>query len=143
MDWATIIVSAILSVGLQTVIIVELYNRYIIPKIVVKVKDQLMVSIDAWVADLKGSFADTIRAEMRSLKLSVAGKVGRNTQLMKAAQSYLEEELGEDGGEDLEEDVYANIVNSAIAQYGGPLVNAALKAITEKNADKSTEQQGW
>lgn len=140
MDWLTVVITAILGTSLQTVVIVALYNHYIIPRIVSKVRDDLMAAIDNWVADMKGSLAETIKTEIKSLKLSVAGKVGKNTQLLNAAQSYLETELGADLGEDLDQDVYQNIVQSAIAQYGGPLVDAAIKALTQK---KEATIQGW
>ena len=136
MDWATIGLSVILGAAVQTTIIVVLYNHYIIPQIIMGVKDELMISINGWVDRMTAALSEKIAAEiddkMLSLKRSFAGKRGRNSQTFQLAQSYLLNNLSDDMSDDEQDDVIA----SALAQYSKPIVDAVIEKIWPKKAMK-------
>lgn len=136
MDWATIGLSVILGAAVQTTIIVMLYNHYIIPHIIMGVKDELMISINGWVDRMTAALSEKIAAEiddkMLSLKRSFAGKRGRNSQTFQLAQSYLLNNLSDDMSDDEQDDVIA----SAIAQYSKPIVDAVIEKLWPKKAMK-------
>ena len=148
MDWATIGLSVFLGAVVQTTIIVVLYNHYIIPHIITGVKDELMVPIKGWVDGMTAELSNRISAEitdkMLSLKRSIAGKRGRQSQLLAAAQSYLNQNLTDDVLDDSPE--YQDIVTEAIATYGKPIIDSLIaKMRPPKQAVNSTEAvaDGW
>lgn len=148
MDWATIGLSVLLGAVVQTTIIVVLYNHYIIPHIITGVKDELMVSIKGWVDGMTAELSNRIGAEitdkMLSLKRSIAGKRGRQSQLLAAAQSYLNQNLTDDVLDDSPE--YQDIVTEAIATYGKPIIDSLItKMRPTKQAVDTTEAvaDGW
>ena len=132
MDWVSIGLSVFLGAVVQTTIIVVLYNHYIIPHIIKGVKDELMTSIQGWVDEMTAALgqkiADEINDKMLSLKRTIAGKRGRNSQLFAAAQSYLSENLSDDMSDDAKED----IITEAVATYSKPIVDAVLDKIFSK-----------
>ena len=132
MDWVSIGLSVVLGALVQTSIIVMLYNHYIIPHIIKGVKDELMTSIQGWVDEMTAALgqkiADEINDKMLSLKRTIAGKRGRNSQLFAAAQSYLSENLSDDMSDDAKED----IITEAVATYSKPIVDAVLDKIFSK-----------
>lgn len=138
MDWATIGLSVILGAMVQTTIIVILYNHYIIPHIIIGVKDEMMKSIEGWVdtmtKQLSDKIADEINDNVLSLKRSIVGKRGRQTQLLAAAQSYLSDNLSEDENDPNNEDV----IVQAVAKYSQPIVDAVLSKIWPKKAATTT-----
>ena len=129
MDWATIGLSVILGAIVQTVIIVQLYNGYIIPHIIKGVKDELMDAIDGWVDGMTADIGDRIAQEMDdkmlSLKRSFAGKRGREAKTFQLAQSYLLNNLAEDQDEETQDDIIAD----AVVRYSKPVVDAVLDRI--------------
>ena len=129
MDWATIGLSVFLGAIVQTVIIVQLYNGYIIPHIIKGVKDELMDAIDGWVdgmtADIGDRIAQEINDNVLSLKRSFAGKRGRDSQTFQRALSYLSTELKDDQDEQTQDDIIAD----AVVKYSQPVVNAVLDRI--------------
>lgn len=148
MDYATIGLSVFLGAVVQTTIIVLLYNHYIIPHIIVGVKDELLKSINGWVdkmtADLGQKIADELDARMLSLKRSIAGKRGRNSQMMAAATSFLTDNLSADLDDDAQQDVIAE----AVATYSKPIVDAVIDKIlpkkkVEKTAADDNSSAGW
>ena len=148
MDWATIGLSVLLGAVVQTTIIVVLYNHYIIPHIITGVKDELMVSIKGWVDGMTAELSNKIGAEitdkMLSLKRSIAGKRGRQSQLLAAAQSYLNQNLTDDVLDDSPE--YQDIVTEAIATYGKPIIDSLIaKMRPTKQVVDTTEAvaDGW
>lgn len=148
MDWATIGLSVLLGAVVQTTIIVVLYNHYIIPHIITGVKDELMISIKGWVDGMTAELSNKIGAEitdkMLSLKRSIAGKRGRQSQLLAAAQSYLNQNLTDDVLDDSPE--YNDIVTEAIATYGKPIIDSLIaKMRPTKQAVNTTEAvaDGW
>lgn len=148
MDWATIGLSVFLGAVVQTTIIVVLYNHYIIPHIITGVKDELMVSIKGWVDGMTAELSNRIGAEitdkMLSLKRSIAGKRGRQSQLLAAAQSYLNQNLTDDVLDDSPE--YQDIVTEAIATYGKPIIDSLIaKMRPTKQTVDTTEAvaDGW
>lgn len=148
MDWATIGLSVFLGALMQTTIIVVLYNHYIIPHIITGVKNELMVSIKGWVDGMTAELSNRIGAEitdkMLSLKRSIAGKRGRQSQLLAAAQSYLNQNLTDDVLDDSPE--YQDIVTEAIATYGKPIIDSLIaKMRPTKQVVNNTEAvaDGW
>ena len=129
MDWATIGLSVILGAIVQTVIIVQLYNGYIIPHIIKGVKDEMMESIDGWVDGMTAELSDRIATEINdnvlSLKRSFAGKRGREAKTYQLAQSYLLNNLS-DAMDDDEKD---EIIAEAVVKYSKPIVDAVLDRI--------------
>lgn len=138
MDYATIGLSVILGAVVQTTIIVMLYNHYIIPHIIKGVKDELMISINGWVdsmtATLGQKIADEINEKMLSLKRSIAGKRGRNSQMMTAAASFLSDNLSDDMSDEDRQDVIAE----AITSYSKPIVDAVIDKILPKKKVETT-----
>ena len=134
MDYATIGLSVFLGAVVQTTIIVILYNHYIIPHIILGVKDELMTSINGWVdkmtADLGQKIADELNDKMLSLKRSIAGKRGRNSQMMAAATSFLTDNLSDNLSDDEKDDVIAE----AVATYTKPIVDAVIEKLRPKKA---------
>ena len=138
MDYATIGLSVFLGAAVQTTIIVLLYNHYIIPHIIVGVKDELMKSIEGWVDKMTDTLgqkiADEINDKMLSLKRSIAGKRGRNSQMMAAAASFLSDNLSDDMNDDDRNDVIAE----AVATYSKPIVDAVIEKLLPKKAVETT-----
>lgn len=148
MDYATIGLSVFLGAVVQTTIIVMLYNHYIIPHIIMGVKEELLKSINGWVdkmtADLGQKIADELDARMLSLKRSIAGKRGRNSQMMAAATSFLTDNLSADLDDDAQQDVIAE----AVATYSKPIVDAVIEKILPKKKVETTaaddnSSAGW
>ena len=147
MDYATIGLSVFLGAVVQTSIIIVLYNHYIIPHIILGVKDELMISINGWVdtmtKDLGQRIADEIDSKMLSLKRSFAGKRGRNSQLMAAATSFLSDNLSDDMNDDEQQDIIAE----AVATYSKPIVDAVIEKILPKKAGAAAAEDnsaaGW
>lgn len=129
MDWATIGLSVFLGAIVQTAIIVQLYNGYIIPHIIKGVKDELMDAIDGWVdgmtADIGDRVAQEINDNVLSLKRSFAGKRGREAKTFSLAQSYLLNNLSDDQDEQTQDDIIAE----AVVKYSKPVVDAVLDRI--------------
>ena len=129
MDWATIGLSVFLGAIVQTVIIVQLYNGYIIPHIIKGVKDELMDAIDGWVdgmtADIGDRVAQEINDNVLSLKRSFAGTRGREAKTFSLAQSYLLNNLSDDQDEQTQDDIIAE----AVVKYSKPVVDAVLDRI--------------
>lgn len=151
MDWATIGLSVFLGAIVQTAIIVQLYNGYIIPHIIKGVKDELMDAIDGWVDGMTADIGDRVTQEINdnvlSLKRSFAGKRGREAKTFSLAQSYLLNNLTDD----LDEEAKDDIIAEAVVKYSKPVVDAVLdriwpnkqgpiKAVTQE-ADPSAA--GW
>lgn len=138
MDYATVGLSVILGAVVQTTIIVILYNHYIIPHIINGVKDELMSSINGWVDrmtdNLGKKIAEEIDNKMLSLKRSIAGKRGRNSQMMTAAASFLTDNLSDDMSDD-EKD---SVITQAVAAYTKPIVDAVIDKLWPKKAVDNT-----
>ena len=151
MDWATIGLSVILGAIVQTVIIVQLYNGWIIPHIIKGVKDEMMQSIDGWVDEMTAELSDRIAIEINdnvlSLKKSFAGKRGREAKTFSLAQSYLLNNLSDDQDEATQDDIIAE----AVVKYSKPVVDAVLDRIwpNKKGPIKAATQEadpsaaGW
>jgi len=148
MDYATIGLSVLLGAVVQTSIIVILYNHYIIPHIIIGVKDELMISINGWVdkmtADLGQKIADEINEKMLSLKRSFAGKRGRESQIVDLAESFLSKNLTADMPEEDKDDVIAE----AVAKYSQPIVDSVIKKLWPQKAAETTaaadnSASGW
>lgn len=142
MEFAISLVMAGLSVIAQTIIIVVLYNRYIIPQIVEKVQDKILTQMGIWVESVKTDVSDNVTTQLNlrmdeattSIKRSIAGKRGKHQKYLALAENYLDSNLSEDMDED-EED---SIIAEAITSYGADIVNSILEKRRKKEAEKPT-----
>lgn len=124
----------------QTIIIVMLYNRYIIPQIVEKVQEKILTQMGIWVESVKTDVSDNVTTQLNarmdeattSIKRSIAGKRGKTQKYLALAENYLDSNLSDDMDED-EED---SIIAEAITSYGADIVNSIL----EKRRKKTTEK---
>lgn len=129
-----------LSVIAQTIVIVILYNRYIIPQIVEKVQDRLMEQMGIWVESVKVDVSDNVTTQLNlrmdeattSIKRSIAGKRGKTQKYLRLAEEYLDGNLSED----MDEDEHDSIVAEAITAYGADIVNSILE---RKRKEKGAE----
>lgn len=139
MEFAISLAMAGLSVVAQTIIIVFLYNHYIIPQIVEKVQDRILTQMGIWVESVKSDVSDNVTAQLNarmdeatvSIKRSIAGKRGKHQRALALAENYLDSNLSEDMDEDMED----SIIAEAITSYGADIVNSIL----EKRRKKVTE----
>lgn len=126
----------------QTIIIVMLYNRYIIPQIVEKVQDRILMQMGVWVESVKADVSDNVTTQLNtrmdeattSIKRAIAGKRGKNQRILSLAEDYLESNLSEDMDEDAED----SIITEAITAYGADIVNSILEKRRRKGAEKPT-----
>lgn len=139
MEFAISLAMAGLSVIAQTIIIVMLYNHYIIPQIVEKVQERILTQMGVWVESVKNDVSDNVTTQLNarmdeatiSIKRSIAGKRGKHQKYLSLAEQYLDSNLSEDMDEE-EED---SIIAEAITSYGADIVNSIL----EKRRKKATE----
>ena len=126
----SLIVSGI-GVGVQTVIILWLYNHYIIPKIVEKVQSNLLDQMGAWVESVKVDVSDNVCQALNTkmdettkvVKKSIAGKRGKTQKMLALAENYLDANLEDDMDEEQED----SVITEAITAYGVDIVNAILE----------------
>ena len=120
-----------LGVIVQTVIIIWLYNYYIIPKIVKDVQSELMTKMEIWVNSVKTDVSDNVCQFVGSkldettikVKRSIAGKRSKTQKMLNLAENYLDSNLSEDMDPE-EED---SIITEAITAYGIDIVNSILE----------------
>lgn len=142
MEWAISLTMAGLSVLAQTIIIVMLYNRYIIPQIVEKVQDRILTQMGVWVESVKADVSDNVTTQLNtrmdeattSIKRAIAGKRGKNQRILSLAEDYLESNLSEDMDEDAED----SIITEAITAYGADIVNSILEKRRKRATEKPT-----
>lgn len=147
MELDTIILSCAISATLQTLLIVALYSYWIIPKIIVGVRDEVLIQIKEWVDDTKKDLSSTI---VNSVETSVSGfrdwfraKRGNNKRQLSLAESYLAANLP-DGDPDAVDG--QDIINQAVITYGADIVRAVLSSMRAKKpavVEQSSDNGGW
>ena len=138
MEWAISLLMSGLGVILQTVIIVWLYNYYIIPKIVCEVQTEIITKMETWVDSVKTDVSDKVctfigsKLEESTIKVkrSIAGKRGKTQKMLALAENYLDANLSEDLSEEQED----SVITEAITAYGVDIVNSILEARRKKAA---------
>lgn len=154
MDFAFMILTVLCSALVQTGIIVFLYQKWIIPQIVEKVRDELMGQIQDWVDSMTLSMNSTIQDSLSGVQDSatatisiemdkalakmkswIGGKRGKNAQLVTLAESYLDNNLSDD----LTDDQRNDVISEAVLVYGKSIVDALIK----KRESPTTTQGGW
>lgn len=136
MELTMLLLTSGLGVAVQTIIIVWLYNHYIIPKIVEKVQSNLLDQMGAWVESVKADVSDNVCAfvgekldeSTNKVKKSIAGKRGKTQKMLALAENYLDANLNEDMDEE-EED---SVITEAITAYGVDIVNSILESRRKK-----------
>lgn len=131
MEFAVSLTMAGLSVIAQTIIIVMLYNHYIIPQIVEKVQERILTQMGIWVESVKVDVSDNVTTQLNSrmdeattsIKRAIAGKRGKNQRILALAEDYLDSNLSDDMDEDKED----SIIAEAITSYGADIVNSILE----------------
>lgn len=142
MEFAVSLTMAGLSVIAQTIIIVMLYNHYIIPQIVEKVQERILTQMGVWVESVKIEVSDNVTTQLNarmdeattSIKRSIAGKRGKTQKYLALAENYLDSNLSDDMDEE-EED---SIIAEAITSYGADIVNSILEKRRKKATEKPT-----
>ena len=142
MEFAISLMMAGLSVIAQTIIIVMLYNHYIIPQIVEKVQERILTQMGIWVESVKADVSDNVTTQLNarmdeattSIKRSIAGKRGKTQKYLALAENYLDSNLSDDMDEE-EED---SIIAEAITSYGADIVNSILEKRRKKATEKPT-----
>ena len=147
MELDTILLSCAISATLQTLLIVALYSYWIIPKIIVGVRDEVLIQIKEWVDDTKKDLSSTI---VNSVETSVSGfrdwfraKRGNNKRQLSLAESYLAANLP-DGDPDAADG--QDIINQAVITYGADIVRAVLSSMRAKKpavVEQSSDNGGW
>ena len=138
MEWTISLLMSGLGVILQTVIIVWLYNHYIIPKIVSEVQTEIITKMETWVDSVKTDVSDKVCAFVGSkleestikVKRSIAGKRGKTQKMLALAENYLDANLSEDLSDEQED----SVITEAITAYGVDIVNSILEARRKKAA---------
>ena len=141
MEWMISLLMSGLGVILQTVIIVWLYNHYIIPKIVREVQTEIITKMETWVDSVKTDVSDKVCAFVGSkleestikVKRSIAGKRGKTQKMLALAENYLDANLSEDLSDEQED----SVITEAITAYGVDIVNSILEARRKKAAVNS------
>lgn len=142
MEFAISLTMAGLSVIAQTIIIVMLYNHYIIPQIVEKVQERILTQMGVWVESVKADVSDNVTTQLNtrmdeattSIKRAIAGKRGKTQRYLSLAENYLDSNLSDDMDEEKED----SIIAEAIVTYGEDIVNSILEKRRKKATEKPT-----
>lgn len=128
-------------------LIVAIYSYWIIPTIVSRVKDELMVSIEQWITSTKDDLSNTITVNIDDMRQKVIGVIsgyrGNKARQMTLAQQFLAANLNDK--EDIESEGNEDVITQAIAAYGDKIVKTALKTIMADKpaADPETAAGTW
>lgn len=136
MELDTIIMSCAISASIQTLLIVALYSYWIIPKIIVGVRDEVLVQIKEWVENTKQDLSNTITSSVESsvtgIKDWFRAKRGNNKRQLSLAESYLSANLP-NGDPDAEDG--QDVITQAVITYGADIVRNVLSSMRAKKAD--------
>ena len=130
MELDTIIMSCAISASVQTLLIVALYSYWIIPKIIVGVRDEVLVQIKEWVENTKQDLSATITSSVESsvtgIKDWFRAKRGNNKRQLSLAESYLSANLP-NGDPDAEDG--QDVITQAVITYGADIVRNVLSSM--------------
>ena len=116
MDILTIVLSSILSVVLTIPSMLLLYHKWIIPKILNGVRQELPPAIIAIVDEKIGAFRDYLDEQIDNVKMSVLGKMGGSKRTIGLINKFFEKS-----------GITDETVQMAIEKYGEDLVNKVVK----------------
>ena len=116
MDILTITLSSILSVVLTIPSMLLLYHKWIIPKILNGVRQELPPAIISIVDEKIGAFRDYLDEQIENVKMSVLGKLGGSKRTIGLINKFFEKS-----------GITDETVQMAIEKYGEDLVNKVVK----------------
>lgn len=116
MDILTIVLSSILSVVLTIPSMLLLYHKWIIPKILDGVRQELPPAIIKIVDEKIGAFKDYLDEQIDNVKMSVLGKMGGSKRTIGLINKFFEKS-----------GITDETVQMAIEKYGEDLVNKVVK----------------
>lgn len=116
MDILTIVLSSILSVVLTIPSMLLLYHKWIIPKILAGVSQQLPPAIIKVVDEKIDNFKDYLDEQIDNVKMSVLGKMGGSKRTIGLINKFFEKS-----------GITDETVQMAIEKYGEDLVNKVVK----------------
>jgi len=116
MDILTIMLSSILSVVLTIPSMLLLYHKWIIPKILNGVRQELPPAIIAIVDQKIGDFKDYLDEQIDNVKMSVLGKLGGSKRTIGLINKFFEKS-----------GITDETIQTAIEKYGEDLVNKVVK----------------
>ena len=116
MDILTIVLSSILSVVLTIPSMLLLYHKWIIPKILAGVSQQLPPAIIKVVDEKIDNFKDYLDEQIDNVKMSVLGKLGGSKRTIGLINKFFEKS-----------GITDETVQMAIEKYGEDLVNKVVK----------------
>jgi hypothetical protein len=116
MDVLTIILSAILSVVFTIPSMLLLYHKWIIPKILAGVSQQLPPAIIKVVDEKIDNFKDYLDEQIDNVKMSVLGKMGGSKRTIGLINKFFEKS-----------GITDETIQMAIEKYGEDLVNKVVK----------------
>ena len=116
MDILTIMLSSILSVVLTIPSMLLLYHKWIIPKILDGVRQELPPAIIKIVDEKIGAFKDYLDEQIDNVKMSVLGKLGGSKRTIGLINKFFEKS-----------GITDETVQMAIEKYGEDLVNKVVK----------------
>ena len=112
----TIVLSSILSVVLTIPSMLLLYHKWIIPKILNGVRQELPPAIIAIVDQKIGDFKDYLDEQIDNVKMSVLGKLGGSKRTIGLINKFFEKS-----------GITDETIQMAIEKYGEDLVNKVVK----------------
>ena len=116
MDILTIALSSILSVVLTIPSMLLLYHKWIIPKILAGVSQQLPPAIIGVVDEKIDNFKDYLDEQIDNVKMSVLGKLGGSKRTLGLVNKFFEKS-----------GITDETIQMAIEKYGEDLVNKVVK----------------
>ncbi len=116
MDILTIVLSSILSVVLTIPSMLLLYHKWIIPKILAGVSQQLPPAIIGVVDEKIDNFKDYLDEQIDNVKMSVLGKLGGSKRTLGLVNKFFEKS-----------GITDETIQMAIEKYGEDLVNKVVK----------------
>lgn len=143
MDPTTVLTTVTLGAILQSVIIVLLYQFWIIPRIVEKTQSALIEKIDKCYeqlnANLRQEVADSVQVVYENLVRFISGGRGTDSRQMTLARNFLDRRLPSDS-EDLDaagEELATQVITQAVLKYGKGIVDAVIGSVRPKLAKKA------
>lgn len=131
------------SACVNILVIVAIYSYWIIPTIVARVKNELMVSIQEWITATKDDLSNTIVLNIDEMRQKLVGVIsgyrGNKARQLSLATQFLNANL--DDPEDLDNEASEDVITQAIATYGEKIVKAALKSIKTKPPAADPEKE--
>lgn len=133
------------SACVNILVIVAVYSYWIIPTIVARVKDELMVSIEQWITSTKDDLSNTIVLNIDDMRKKLTGVIsgyrGNKARQLSLATQFLSANL--DDPDDIDNEQSEDVITQAIAAYGEKIVKAALKSIKTEKPPAADQAAVW